>query len=393
MPQTASFRQAAPVTARISGFIDHLRLNDFSVGPAETIAALDMLERRGIADAEHARRTLKVLLSGCREEWERFDGLYEAYWFARGRSRSETAPASSRNGPRRPAIWSGHLSGDRGTTDANQGSRPGEGSSPGTTASNRLVASSQENIRRTDLRHVAQAQEIAEAERLAYRLAAAMRYRICRRYRSDSIGRKLDLRRTIRRNIGKGGEPVDLVLKSRSDRPVKIVVFLDVSGSMQLYSRFFLQFVKGLVCQWIHADAYLVHTRLLRVTDALQEKDSMKAMTRLALMADGFGGGTRLGESLRSFNDKFAHRATSSRTMAIILSDGYDTGEPELLEAELIRLKKRVRSLVWLNPVIGWRDYKPITRAMRLALPLVDHFAVANTLESLAAIEKDLARL
>ena len=162
---------------------------------------------------------------------------------------------------------------------------------------------------------------------------------------------------------------------------------------MKLYSRFFLQFVKGLVCEWIHADAYLVHTRLIRVTDALTEKDAVKAMTRLALMADGFGGGTRLGQSLKTFNDLYARQATDSRTVAIVLSDGYDTGAPELLQAELVRLKRRVRRLVWLNPVLGWRDYEPITRAMSLALPLIDHFAAANTLEALATIEDDLARL
>ena len=386
-------RNNAPVTARLSGFVDHLRLNDFSVGPAESVAALDVLERQGIADAQRARRTLKVLLSGRQDEWERFDDLFEAYWFARGRHRYQEPPENKREGSRKPAIWSGHLPGSEGSATADQGTRPGEQETPGETAANRLVATRQENLRKTDLRHVVQPTEMAEAERLAYRLATAMRYRICRRYRSAKSGSKLDLRRTIRRNIAKGGEPVDLILKSRSDRPVQIVVFLDVSGSMQLYSRFFLQFVKGLVCEWIHADAYLVHTRLLRVTDALREKDAMKAMTRLALMADGFGGGTRLGESLGSFNDNYARRATSSRTIAIILSDGYDTGAPELLRDELVRLKKRVRRLIWLNPVKGWRDYEPITQAMKLALPLIDHFAVANSLESLAAIEQDLAQL
>ncbi|MDH3196263.1 MAG: VWA domain-containing protein, partial [Hyphomicrobiales bacterium] len=144
---------------------------------------------------------------------------------------------------------------------------------------------------------------------------------------------------------------------------------------------------------WIDTDAYLFHTRLVRVSEALREKDSIKAMTRLALMAEGFGGGTRLGESLKTFNDRHAKRALNSRTVFVILSDGYDTGTPELLAGELKRLKKRARRIVWLNPLLGWRDYEPVTRAMALALPLIDHFCVANTLESLAEIENDIARL
>ena len=107
----------------------------------------------------------------------------------------------------------------------------------------------------------------------------------------------------------------------------------------------------------------------------------------------GFGGGTRLGESLKMFNDSYAKRALNSRTVFMILSDGYDTGPPEVMAGELKRLKKRVRRIVWLNPVLGWRDYEPITKAMALALPMIDHFCAANTLESLAAIEIDIARM
>ena len=119
--------------------------------------------------------------------------------------------------------------------------------------------------------------------------------------------------------------------RTRPDRPVRIVLMLDVSGSMKPYSRFFLQFVKGLVAQWHDADAYLFHTRLVRVTDALRERDPLAAMTRLSLMAEGFGGGTRLGECLEVFNDRYAKRALNSRSVFLILSDGYDTGPPEML--------------------------------------------------------------
>ena len=385
----------APIAHRVAGFIDHLRLNDFAVGPAETQAALKLIDWIGPLQAAQVRNGLKILLTGRHEEWERFDDLFEAYWFARGRERAAAGTSSphQRAGAAKPAIWSDHLPDSaasglgevRGRGDTEQDAA-GE-------AAGRIVASRQTAVRKADLRHVADRDEIAEAERLAYRLAAAMRYRLSRRFSVAAKGPKLDLRRTIRANIGHGGEPVTLVRRARPDRPVRIVVLLDVSGSMKLYSRFFLQFVKGLVCEWIDADAYLFHTRLIRVTDALKDKDTVKAVTRLALMAEGFGGGTRLGECLKVFNDRYAKRALNSRTVFMVLSDGYDTGTPDTLVAELKRLKKRVRRIVWLNPMLGWRDYEPVTRAMAAVLPLIDHFAAANTLESLAGIEDDLARI
>ncbi len=384
----------APITARVTGFVDHLRLNGFKVGPAETQAALKMIDQIGLLDLSRTRQSLKTLLAGRHEEWQRFDDHFEAYWFTRGRQRPAPGMAqTNRSGTKRSSLWSDHFADADQGASADQGIRAGEAGQSGRNSTGRIVASGQSNLKQTDLRHVADPHQIAEAERLAYRLAAAMRYRLSRRYKAARSGSKLDLRRTIRRNIQYGGEPLTLVHRARPDRPVRIVVLLDVSGSMKLYSRFFLQFVRGLVSQWIDTDAYLFHTKLVRVSDALREKDAIKAMTQLALMAEGFGGGTRLGESLKMFNDHHAKRALNSRTIFMILSDGYDTGAPEVMAVELARLKKRVRRIVWLNPVLGWRDYEPITKAMALALPLIDHFCAANTLESLAAIENDIARL
>ena len=162
---------------------------------------------------------------------------------------------------------------------------------------------------------------------------------------------------------------------------------------MKHYSRFFLQFAKGLVGGWLEAEAFVFHTRLLKVSDAMRESDPFRAMTRLSLMAEGFGGGTRIGASLKAFNDNHAAQALNSRSVVIILSDGYDTDGPDLLAGELKRLQKRARRIVWLNPLMGWRDYEPAARAMAAALPLIDCFAPAGTLEELAAIEAQLSQL
>lgn len=384
-----------PLTRRAIGFVDHLRLNDFSVGLAETRTALDLLRATGPAPMTDIRRALKVLLTGSQDEWQRFDALFEAYWLAQGRSRTvEKAPNWSHQGSaRRPEIWQDHL--PDGATSRAEGpeARAEADDDESRAGTGRLVASRQRERNRMDLRYVSDPEEMAAAERTAYRLARAMRYRLTRRYRLSAVTRRIDLRRTIRRNIAHGGEPITLVGRDRPDRPVRIVVFLDVSGSMQSYSRVFLQFIKGLVGHWLEADAYLFHTRLIRVTDTLREADPMKAMTKLSLMAEGFGGGTRLAGSLKIFNDSYARKALNSRSVVIVVSDGYDTDPPEVLTHELARLKRRARRLVWLNPLLGWRDYTPVTRAMTAALPFVDHFAAAHSLDALAALEPELAKL
>jgi uncharacterized protein with von Willebrand factor type A (vWA) domain len=388
---------AAPLTARIAGFVDHLRLNGYVAGPSETVAVLDMLAHETLPPIGTVRRRMKTMLAGSRDEWERFDDLFEAYWVAAGRERTafrDEARSSVRRPPKQERLWQRHLEQANTATGGETPQIESEGDDAvAGDASGRLVASHHGVNRKTDFKNIIDPEEIRAAEELAFRLASAMRYRLSRRYRHDPRGQRIDIRRTIRASLSHGGEPLDLRLRSAPDRPVRIVVFLDVSGSMKHYSRFFLQFVKGLVSKWLQSDAYLFHTRLVRVTETIRDANMARAMTRLALMAEGFGGGTKLGESLKTFNERYAKQAVNSRTVALILSDGYDTGTPEELAAQLAVLKKRVRRLVWLNPLLGWRAYEPVTRAMQAAMPFIDHFAAANTLESLAALEPELARL
>jgi uncharacterized protein len=379
--------------ARIGRFIAHLRSHGFVLGPGETELALSVLAGEEFSDAKAARLALKALLSGNRDEWSRFDTLFEAYWFGRGtRSVESSAAASDRS--RLPDIWrkappadtsarapgaSEHIAGLDGTQEGN--------------GTGRLIASPSDTHSRTDLRTLSTPEEIAEAERIAERLARAIHYRLTRRRRPARRGEGIDLRRTIRRNLSRGGEPLELRRKQRPERPVRLVVLLDVSGSMQLYSRYFLAFLRGLIGRWLKADAFLFHIRLVRVTAALSERNPSLAVARLSLLAEGFGGGTKIATSLRTFNDRYAKETLGSRAVVIVISDGYDTDSPTALGAELARLKRRAHRLVWLNPLLGWKDYAPVARGMAVALDYIDCFAAAHSLASLAALEGELARL
>jgi len=385
-----------PISARMAGFIGHLRMNGFPLGPRETEGALDILAQDTEINPDLSRLRLKTALCGRHEDWERFDDLFEAFWFARGkeRVRQQKARPGRLESTARPKIWDSILPpDDAAKADATGARSIGDGETDTDAKTGRLVASRQTALARTDLRHIVDPAELAEAEALAMKLAAAIRLNLSRRRIAASNGDQLDLRRIIRRSLSKGGEPFDLVRRRRPVRPVRLVLLLDVSGSMKQYSRFFLQFAKGLVGKWLEAEAFVFHTRLLKVSDAMREQNPFRAMTRLSLMAEGFGGGTRIGASLRTFNDRHAAQVLNSRSVVIILSDGYDTDEPELLAGELTRLRKRARRIVWLNPLIGWRDYAPAARAMAAALPLIDCLAPAGTLEELAQIETQLSRL
>lgn len=383
-------------TARVAGFIEHLRMNGFKVGPAEAATALEFLSRSDAIDRQATALGLKTLLAGDREEWDAFDALFEAYWLKRGRTKTRL---SQRQGPKRqsgrPAVWAKHLppeeSGETGgTPSAPDTSGPDDDTEEGR---GRLVASDHQRLWTTDLRQLVSPEDIAEAERIAQRLAVAIRYRLSRRRRIAARGRELDLRRTIRRNMSRGAEPLDLCKRRRPTRPINLVLLLDVSGSMKLYSRYFLSFVRGLVGSAIRVDAYFFHTRLMRMTDAFLEPDPLRSLARVSLMAEGFGSGTRIAGSLATFNDRYAQRALDSRSVVIVMSDGYDTDPPEALASELARLKLRARRLIWLNPLLGWRDYEPVARGMAASLPYIDCFATAHTLESLAALEPELSRL
>ena len=228
---------------------------------------------------------------------------------------------------------------------------------------------------------------------MAARLASAMRDRRSRRKRAARRGSQLDMRRVLRASLAHGGVPLRLYPRQRPDRPVKIVALLDVSGSMSVYARVFLAFLKGLISHDLQTDAYLFHTALVRISDVLRDHDTFRAINRLSLMAQGFGGGTRIGSNLDRFNQQYAARSVTGRSVVIVLSDGYDTDPPERTAAALAKLKKRNCRIVWLNPLKGWRDYAPVAQGMAAALPFIDHFAAANTLDSLAALESQFARL
>jgi uncharacterized protein len=387
---------SALVAERLTAFIRSLRDNGFAVGLGEGQDAAILLAQGYGERAGLLRSALKHLFCARKADWDRFGDIFDAFWLHKNvRSRlisAGTLPGAARS----PSIHSAANAGsERSDGPIVQLSHAGEGDDLAHQGGQGRAegASRAESLADTDFRKLADPADMAEAHKLAERLAQVMRVRLTRRELARRRGRGLDLRRTIHRNVGHGGVPVQLVRRRPRRKPLRLIVLLDASGSMSLYTAAFLRFIHGVLDEFREAEAFLFHTRLAHVSEALKEKDAARALDRLSMMAQGVGGGTRIGESLQTFNRWHAARLLHSRTCLMIISDGYETGDPALLGQEMAALGRRCRRIVWLNPMLGWEGYTPEAAGMKAALPHVDLFAPAHTLNSLAALEPYLAKL
>jgi len=171
----------------------------------------------------------------------------------------------------------------------------------------------------------------------------------------------------------------------RRVRP-RLVLLIDVSRSMAQVSYFYLRLARALAAELIDVHSFIFHTRVTAVTQALSDPDPWRSQERLHFIAQGFGGGTRIGECLASFNREHAPRLVHSRTAIVVMSDGYDTGEPRLLSEALAQLKRRARRIVWLNPLADQPGYAPLSHGMQAALPHLDMLAPGGNLASLRAV-------
>ena len=228
-------------------------------------------------------------------------------------------------------------------------------------------------------------------EREFSRLLARLARKVSRRREPTAKGRMMDFRRTIRRTVPYGGEILELVRRRPKSKPLKVIVICDVSGSMDASTRFILQFFFGMQKVFRKGETFVFSTRLTRITDILKRNRWAEALKAISQRVQDWSGGTQIGQCLRMFNERYAKDLASGSAVVILISDGWDRGDPELLEAEMKRLKRRARRLIWMNPLMETPEYRPICQGMRTALPYVDHFLPANTLKGLKAAGEILA--
>ena len=254
----------------------------------------------------------------------------------------------------------------------------------------RLVASAVEILRSKSFAYLNE-EERQRVAKLIRELRVHVPIERTRRMRSSNKGSVLDVRRTLRRSLRTQGEPFDRAWRSRRTRTRPLVLILDVSGSMAPYSRALLQFGYAAMAAGRRVEVFCFGTRLTRVTRVLRTKDPDRAMYEIGRIVADWEGGTRIGESLKSLLDGWSQRAALRGAVVVLCSDGLERGDPELLRAQMARLRRLAYRVVWANPLKGSPRYEPLARGMAAALPSVDVFLSGHNLESLEALAAALA--
>ena len=366
---------------RIAGFASFLQANGYSVGAADSVDIVDTAAQMGALDQAILRWNLKSLLCNRYEEWQRFDALFDAYFlppnikvFVQGDAAVGKPDVST--GQNESSAYETATDAEQGLVDETKAARYG--------------ASREENLSTTDFSELNQADQARKIEALMRRLARRLKHLKLRREVRSQRGRRLDLQSTIRRSVASGGTPVELAWKTRRRVRPRLVLLLDVSRSMNSYSFFYLRLARALCNELADVHCFIFHTRITSVGEALRDPDPWRAQERMSVLAVGWSGGTRIGECLQDFNREQGARLVHSRTGVIIVSDGYDTGEPAQLAEALGTLRKRARRMVWFNPLLNQPGFTPVAGGMQAAMPHLDLLAPGA---DLADIERVLPQL
>jgi hypothetical protein len=250
-----------------------------------------------------------------------------------------------------------------------------------------MVFSAREVLRKKDFSQFS-SDEINEARRMIEAMSWKLGTRKTRRLEKANNGEYFDYRRTLRASMKYKGIPLDLRRRRRKDRMRPLILICDISGSMDRYSRLLLRFVHALEHGLDTVEVFVFSTRLTRITRELRKRDVDSAIEQVVKSVDDWSGGTRIGEAIKTFNFKWARRVLRSGATVIMISDGWDRGDPLLLSKEMSRLQRSCRRLIWLNPLLGAPGYQPLTQGIRAALPFVDAFLPIHNMESLEALAR-----
>jgi len=368
---------AGSITESILSFARYARVYGLNVGIQETQDAL-VASNELIAQPSSFRLALKTIFCTSPEERMLYDRLFENFW--------NTNPIDLEETKNQTRI--------QGLVDKKTNTSLvmlGKGNSPDASEEVKQVsgANEKERLKKTDLSMIQDA-DADELEEIAKKLFREMSLRLRRRLKDNRRRGQVNLRRTIRNSIGYGGEPLDIYRRSQLPKKQRLIVLLDVSGSMDKYSFYLLRFICALKENFRQMEAFIFSTSLIRISKALQYNRLDLVLDTISAQADTWSGGTKIGASLQEFTSHYGRLMLNGSPVVLILSDGLETGDTALLSKELVKIQRRSRKLVWLNPLKGMTGYRPIASGMQSALPAIDHFISAHNLESLMELENIL---
>jgi len=357
-------------------FARQLKKKGLPVTLGRTLDALRGLKLIRLEDREETYSLFSAHYVSRPEELPVFDAVFDEFWSAKGRplvppanrpAQPEANPLLTLPGQMEPSAE--HSENER----------------------QKISYSSQDIMRKKDFAAMldAESQDVAQ---LIMALTRDVGLRLGRRWRTGAKGKQVDLRSSIRSSLRHGGELLALRKKRRQPRKTRFVVMCDVSGSMDSYSRFLLQFMYGFQRHVPRVETFVFSTRLTRITPLLRMRKIDAAYALIEEKVFHWSGGTRIGSCLAEYKQRYGRRFSGPNTVFILLSDGWDQGELGLLEREMKDLKRRIKRLMWLNPLLGMPGYQPIDRGMSTALPYVEDFLDCHNLDQLEAFGRELQK-
>ena len=364
------------LSKNIVRFCIFLRQNGFNVGVDEEAATLQALEYIDYSSNEIFLLALKTILCRSKIQLDEFDNLYHKYFkelekavdakmkddASKGRMNQQEASFRSLK------VW---LHGNRNDDTEET-----------------ATYSTHESISQKDFTAIPE-DDLEELMQTIKALSKRLAARTNRRYEPSHKVDMPDLRQTLRKNLRCGGELLDIIQRKPKRNRVKIVLLCDVSRSMELYAVFLIQFMYAFQQVYRRMETFVFSASLTRITGVLKQKNFREALHLLSSEKSGWAGGTRIGASLDSFVKNYSKNMVDSRTIFIILSDGWDTGNIDMLKKNMEYIHNKSKKLIWLNPLAGYSAYKPDVAGMKAAMPFIDAFAPVHNAESL----RRLARL
>lgn len=398
MTATLNFAQRALAFARL------LRRAGVKTTTGQAMDFVRAIEHIDIGQREQFREAARACLVTLKEDMQLFDRLFDLYWRAKPEysddllqqpEPDDIIELAPEEGEETEEVEGSSLEGVRGRRL--EAVELSEEEASGETLEDESLAdafsySPAEVLREKDFADFTE-EELAAIRRFMQQVTWQIGRRRSRRKVSSSKGRFTDPRRTMRRSLQTSGVPLTIARREMKTKPRQLVVICDVSGSMDRYSRILLQFIYAIENGMAKVEAFVFGTRLTRVTRLLKHKDIDEAMRRVSREVQDWSGGTRIGQSLQTFNQEWARRVLRNGAVVLIISDGWDRGDPQVLAQEMARLQRSCYRLIWLNPLLGSPRYEPLTRGMQAALPYIDDFLPIHNFASLEALAKHLATI
>jgi uncharacterized protein len=386
-----------------------LRRAGVNVTSGQVMDFVRSVEHIEIGDRSTFREAGRACFVTNKDELPVFDRVFESFWKSKPEyADDQLVDGDTQQDPRMEGeMGEDGAEGEEGEEGAEQEGRTrtrqrtelvdsdeleGEGEDEDGDADDVLSFSASEVLREKDFADLTE-EELAQTRRMMERLQWRIGQRRSRRKVAATKGRYIDARRTMRRSLQTGGVPMQISRRKIKTKPRQLVVICDVSGSMDRYSRILLQFIYAVERGMANVESFVFGTRLTRITRLLRNRSIDSAMERVAQQVHDWSGGTRIGQSLQSFNQTWARRVLRNGAVVLIISDGWDRGDPEVLGQEMSKLQRSSYRLIWLNPLLGSPRYEPLTRGMQAAIPFIDDFMPVHNMASLEALAEHLSTI